>query len=490
MSRVKAAEFLAGKNWFNVSRPLSIGELKGKILLLDFWTFCCINCLHVLQELKVLEKKYPEELVVIGVHSGKFDSEKDPSAIRQAILRYEIEHPVVEDSDFALWSIYGSRAWPTLVLIDPESYVVGTISGEGHGEALDRAIQDLIQKHSIHRKPLPIRLEKDRQKSLFPLFFPGKLFATETGRLFVSDTTQHSIVSIDCSKDFSSGKILQRIGTGKRGFRDGDLESAQFSAPQGLVFRENQLYVADTENHSLRCIDFTKRRVVTLVGNGKIGYDRVGDKVGKKQSLNSPWDLVFLDSTVYIAMAGTHQIWTLDLKSNRAKNFAGSGIENLFDGDRMQAQLAQPSGISTDGRRLYFADSEISAVRFVDLETEQVQTLLGYGLFEFGDSDGKVPKARLQHPLGVLYIKEKLFVADTYNHKIKVLDLKTQTLETLIGDGEPGFLDHSNPKKARLFEPSGLSYAQDRLFIADTNNHAIRVYSFEDQEFSTISLSE
>ncbi|HEX2869201.1 MAG TPA: thioredoxin-like domain-containing protein [Ignavibacteriales bacterium] len=126
-----APEFPDGLDWLNVDHPIKLSDLRGKVVLLDFWTFCCINCMHIIPDLKKLEAKYPGELAVIGVHSAKFLSEQETGNIRQAILRYDIEHPVVNDKDFKIWTSYGANAWPTVVLIDPRGDVVGHHSGEG-----------------------------------------------------------------------------------------------------------------------------------------------------------------------------------------------------------------------------------------------------------------------------------------------------------------------------------------------------------------------
>jgi thiol-disulfide isomerase/thioredoxin len=124
---VRAPEFPAGMQWLNTATPLRLADLRGKIVLLDFWTYCCINCMHIIPELTALERKYPNELVVIGVHSAKFHNEGDSENIRQAILRYEIQHPVVNDRDFRIWRSYAVRAWPTLMVIKPSSVKVWPI---------------------------------------------------------------------------------------------------------------------------------------------------------------------------------------------------------------------------------------------------------------------------------------------------------------------------------------------------------------------------
>jgi thiol-disulfide isomerase/thioredoxin len=485
-----APEFPGGMEWLNTDRPLTLKELRGKIVILDFWTYCCINCIHIIPDLKRLEAKYPNELVVIGVHSAKFQNEKEAQNIRDAILRYEIEHPVINDRDFRVWNAYSANAWPTLVLIDPTGRVVGARSGEGIYEPFDRAITALIRAFEptgkLDRKPLRFTLEKDRSpKSV--LSFPGKLIGDEKSRrLFIADSNRNRVIVLSLN-----GAIQEVIGEGQAGLKDGDFAAAQFNKPQGLAFdaATNSLYIADCNNHAVRKIDLNTRKVTTLAGNGRqAGYPPTGG-VGKAVALSSPWDLLLKGNTLYIAMAGLHQLWALDLKTLRATPYAGTGGEDIQDGPLSRALLAQPSGLTTDGQRIYFADSEVSAVRSADIGGRgEVRTLIGTGLFNFGDVDGAYPQARLQHPLGVSYRNGYVYIADAYNHKVKRVNVKTRTLETVIGTGKRGMNDGS-AKQATLNEPNGVFWLGDKLYIADTNNHLIRVYTPATGSVSTLRLS-
>ncbi len=485
-SHIHAPEFPEGLEWLNTDKPLSIKALRGKIVLLDFWTYCCINCMHVIPDLKKLEQKYPNELVVIGVHSAKFEGEKDSENIRQAILRYELEHPVINDKDMRVWDEYAVRAWPSLYLIDPEGYIVGKVSGEGVFDPLDRQIAALVEQFGkqgrLNREPLALNLEKSKAPASL-LSFPGKILADEkSSRLFISDSNHNRILI--ASPD---GKVEQVIGSGEIGLKDGDFTSAAFHHPQGLALKGDTLYVADTENHAIRQLDLAKRQVTTIAGTGKQADFIQINATSGPTALNSPWDLFLQGDTLYIAMAGPHQIWKLDLKTKQAEPFAGSGQENIVDGPLKEAALAQPSGISGDGSRLYFADSEVSAIRSADLNPKgEVKTIVGLGLFEFGDKDGVGDEVRLQHPLGVLYHQGELYVVDTYNNKIKRIDPKTRRTETLFGDGTSGWQDGATP---RFDEPGGLSRLGDKLYIADTNNHAIRVADLKTKQVSTLQFS-
>jgi DNA-binding beta-propeller fold protein YncE len=482
---VAAPELDGGAGWFNVDRPLRLADLRGKVVVLDFWTYGCINCLHVIPDLQRLLARYAPALAVVGVHSAKFPNEGGAERLRQAIVRYGREHPVVNDRDFRIWRAYGVRAWPTLVVIDADGDVIGGVEGEGHGEDLDRVIAILIAdaraRGVLDERPLPAVLEKHRLGPTL-LAYPGKVLADPAAdRLFVADTNHNRIVV--ARRD---GQVTDVVGGLDPGLRDGGYAEARFDHPQGMALAGTALYVADRENHAIRKIDLASRQVTTVAGTGRPGHSRTARGPGRSIALGSPWDLAAVQGTLYIAMAGPHQLWALDLRSGEIRPHAGSGREELTDGPLDQAELAQPSGLSTDGTRLYFADSETSAIRAADLDPAgQVRTIVGTGLFDFGDTDGEGDAARLQHPLGVAVHAGKLYVADTYNHKIKVIEPGPRKVTTLLGDGTPG---HADGAAARFFEPGGLSVAGDRLYVADTNNHAVRVADLATGRVSTLAL--
>ncbi len=486
--KMTAPDFPGGAEWLNTERPLSIRDLRGKVVVLDFWTYCCINCMHVIPDLKKLEKKYASELVVIGVHSAKFTTERETDNIRQAILRYEIEHPVINDRDMQVWREYTVHSWPTLFVIDPVGKIVGFTSGEGVYEPFDKIIGKVIEtfdaKKLIDRKPLKLRLERHRSPSSV-LSFPGKVLAdAPSNQLFISDSNHNRIVSLS----LSDSSVKEVIGNGEIGIKDGGFDEASFNHPQGMALDGKKLYVADTENHAIRLVDLEKRTVMTLAGNGEQSHIFGGTGgPGKTTKLNSPWDLVFNNGSLYIAMAGPHQLWKLDLKTNEIHPYAGNGRERRNDGPLDDASLAQPSGITTDGKKLYFADSEVSSIRSADLDPKgSVETIVGGDLFEFGDRDGKGLEARLQHPLGVVYHDGAVYVADTYNNRIKRVNPADQTLKSFVGTGEPGLRDG---EKAKFDEPGGLSVANGNLYVADTNNHVIRVVDIRTGRVSTLNIA-
>ncbi len=486
---VNAPEFPDGLEWLNVDRPVRMADLRGKIVLLDFWTYCCINCMHIIPDLKQLEAKYGDALVVIGVHSAKFTTEQGTDNIRQAILRYGIAHPVVNDKDFAVWNQYTAKAWPTLVLVDTRGKIVAQESGENVFARFDEPIGELVRQAeasgSLDRKPLKLRLERDRApKSV--LSFPGKVLAdAPSNRLFISDSNHNRVVVAN----LADGTVLDVIGSGAEGAADGGFEKASFFGPQGLALDGDMLYIADTENHTIRRADLVKRRVETIAGNGQQARQFNVAGVGMAVSLNSPWDVLVHKGALFVAMAGAHQIWRMDLKTWRIEPYAGSSRENIVDGPLSTAALAQPSGLASDGAKLYFADSEVSAVRAVDLDPSnaRVSTIVGQGLFEFGDKDGTGDGVRLQHPLGVVHTDGALFVADTYNNKIKRLDPQARESRTFAGSGDGGFED-GPADDARFDEPGGLSVANGKLYVADTNNSAVRVVDLKTKRVESFML--
>jgi DNA-binding beta-propeller fold protein YncE len=454
-----AAPSLEGAvDWLNVAAPITIEQLRGKVVILDFWTYGCVNCMHVLRDLKVLEQRFPEELVVIGVHSAKFANEKITENLRRILVRYEIEHPVANDANLEIWRRYGAQAWPTRVIIDPAGNLVGTALGEGNLEGFVSAIRTVVrvfdERGEINRAPLPMQLERHRHNDQ-PLLYPGKVLADEaTNRLFISDSNHNRIVVATLE-----GKLLEVVGSGLQGDNDGIFSQARFNRPQGLALDGNQLYVADTENNQVRAIDFDARAVHTVAIDAK---------------LKSPWDLALKTGILIVAMAGTHQLWVIDLLNDQAYPYAGTGEEARRDGAINEAAFAQPSGLTVIGNTLYVADAESNCIRAVALPpVNEVTTIAGGDLFEFGDSDGKGNSVRLQHPLGLTSKDGRVLVADTYNHKIKLLDPSSGQVSTLVS----GF-----------HEPGGLSIAGNTLYVADTNHHAIRTIDLASRKAATLTI--
>ena len=443
--------------------------------------------MHVFPQLRKLEEKYSNELVVVGVHSAKFTAEKDTENVRKAILRYEIEHPVANDSDFVIWQTYAVRAWPTLMFVDPRGKVIGKHEGEIVLDPFDNIIAEMVREFDadglIDRRPMSFKLESEREWER-PLSFPGKVLADAgSGRLFVADSNHNRVLVATLD-----GEVTQVIGSGERGHSDGPAHDARFDDPQGMALDGDALYVADTKNHSIRKVALDTGRVETIAGVGEqaMRFHAGGD--GPSTALNSPWDLELRDGTLYVAMAGFHQLWRLHLDTGEVRPHAGSGRENIVDGPLDSAQLAQPSGIASIGGKLYFTDSETSAIRAADVDPGgRVQTVVGQGLFTFGDADGVGDDVRLQHPIGIDAEDGVLYITDSYNNKIKRVYPDTRGCTTMLGSGAAGHKD-GPAREAEFYEPAGVSAAAGKLYVADTNNHAIRVADLETGDVETLDL--
>ena len=439
----------------------------------------------MLSQLRRLEEKYYRELVVIGVHSAKFTGEIDTASLSQAVLRNQLSHPVVNDNQFLVWKNYAIRAWPTLIFIDPRGKVIGKHEGELSYKAFDNLLKNMIEVYTesdlLDTRPFPKKVDIADDKMLA---FPGKLLADgDNSRLFISDTNHNRILITSFD-----GQIHNVIGGSAPGFLDGDYISATFQRPQGLALNGECLYVADTENNAIRKIDLLEGIVTTIAGTGEQGFwGSVGGEI-KGTALNSPWDLVTIGTTLFIAMAGSHQIWMLEQMEDKITPFAGTGREGILDDTLAEAQLAQPSGITTDGEKLFFVDSETSSVRWFSANgKDPVRTLIGKGLFTFGDEDGDISSALLQHPMGIEYFDGNLYIADTFNHKIKILDIAIGQVRTILGRGEFG-ARNSTGLDSQVYEPGDISFAKGSLFIADTNNHIVRVMDLKTCLVATLDI--
>ena len=480
---VRAPELL-GRGWLNTDRPLRLADLRGRFVLLDFWTFCCINCLHVLDELRPVEEKYADELVVVGVHSPKFVHEADPEALRAAVVRYGVHHPVLDDPDLVTWQAYAARAWPTLVLVDPEGYVVATYAGEGHAHAIDAMLAELIEEH--RRKgtlqpgdsPYVAPPEPDGDLS-----FPAKAIVLPTGHLLVADAGHGEVVELALAPRVGP---RHEAGTGGRvGPRhEARIETtvhrrfSGFNEPNGLCLLPAEVaeqvgydvVVADTVHHQLRGITLATGEVRTLAGDGSQLLQGDGT-----ERLSSPWDVAWWQDRIWIAMAGLHQLWTFDPRTGEVGVAAGTAHEGLVDGPLEQAWLAQTSGLVADGDRLWIVDSETSSLRVISTSsidgarsidrarsidgTLEVRTVVGHGLFDFGFRDGGRDEALLQHPLGVAVLGDgTIAVADTYNGAVRRFDPTTGLLSTIV---------------TGLAEPSGLFLYDGALLVVESTAHRI-----------------
>ncbi|HEV6955052.1 MAG TPA: NHL domain-containing thioredoxin family protein [Promicromonospora sp.] len=477
LPRVRASE-LVGRGWLNTGgKDVTLADLRGKVVVLDFWTFCCINCLHVLDELREVEEQHREELVIVGVHSPKFEHEADPEALAAAVERYEVHHPVLDDPELVTWGAYTARAWPTLVVVDPEGYVVAQMAGEGHGSAIAALVTDLVEEHAakgtLHRGDGPYVPPEPTSGTLR---FPAKAITLPDGNLLVADAGHHSLAELAPDGE----TLVRRIGSGDRGLLDGGPAVAMFSEPNGLCLVPQELraelgydvVVADTVNHALRGVRLADGRVTTVAGTGEQfmvgGQENVGRDGEPRRAyepgstvapldvrLSSPWDVAWspVRAAFVVAMAGNHTLWEVDLVQGSASLLAGTMNEGLQDGPGREAWFAQTSAVvpavGVDGLpdgALWIADSETSSLRRVALSdgadgapAATVTTAVGQGLFDFGHRDGAAGQALLQHPLGVGVLPDgSVVVADTYNGAVRRYDPASGEVTTLArGLAEP-----------------------------------------------------
>ncbi|GKQ35782.1 NHL domain-containing thioredoxin family protein [Streptomyces sp. A012304] len=458
--RVRAPELIGKGGWLNTGdKQYTLTDLRGRIVILDFWTFCCINCLHVLDELRELEEKHRDTVVVVGVHSPKFVHEAEHGAVVDAVERYGVEHPVLDDPELATWKQYAVRAWPTLVVVDPEGYVVAQHAGEGHVHAIERLVTELEAEHeakgTLRRGDGPYVAPEPEPTVLR---FPGKAILLPSGTFLVSDTTRHQLVELEGDGE----TVVRRIGSGARGFVDGAADTAAFNEPQGLALLDDtSVVVADTVNHALRRLDLASGAVTTLAGTGKQWWQGSATSGPAREiDLSSPWDVALFGGQVWIAMAGVHQLWAYDPAAGTVRVAAGTTNEGLVDGPAAEAWFAQPSGltVSADGERLWLADSETSALRWVDGDGV-VHTAVGTGLFDFGHRDGAAGQALLQHPLGVTALPDgSVAVCDTYNHALRRYDPATGEVSTLATD---------------LREPSDAVLVGEDIVVVESARHRL-----------------
>ncbi|HET7801778.1 MAG TPA: NHL domain-containing thioredoxin family protein [Humibacillus xanthopallidus] len=440
--RVRAPE-LRGRGWLNTGgRSLDLADLRGRVVVIDFWTFCCVNCLHVLDELRPVEARFPDALTIVGVHSPKFEHEADPDALAAAVERYAVHHPVLDDPELTTWRAYTARAWPTLVVIDPEGYVVASMSGEGHGPGLAALVAELIEEHAAKGT-----LQPGDDPYVPPpaadtaLRFPGKAAVLPDGSVIVSDTANHEVVHLEADLE------TERARWGG---------PADLAEPQGVLLAPPELaarlgvdlIVADSVNHQLKGIRFSDGSIHVLAGTGQQLRERTGGGPALDQALSTPWDLAWFEDRVVIAMAGTHQLWAWTpgdtIATGTVEVLAGTTNEGLRDGPVLDAWFAQPSGLATsaDGTQLWVADSETSALRSVRRDDDGrlvVESHVGTGLFDFGHRDGDAGQALFQHPLGVTVLPDgSVAVSDTYNGAIRRFDPVSGQVTTLAqGLAEP-----------------------------------------------------
>jgi len=420
----------------------------------------------MLPRVRRLHEKYGGALVAIGVHSGKFQRERRTGSIAAACRRLGVGHPVGNDRAFRVWKENSVLAWPTITIVDPEGYVVGQQSGELPFEGLDAFVGRIVNEHerrgTLNREPLSIA-ERPVEGDTGPLRFPTALAADIEGNLAVADSGNHRVLyGQTVGNSFAVRKV---IGSGRPGFEDGPFGDAAFREPQGMALSGDMLIVADRGNHAIRMADLKSGQVATMAGTGDLAPGAISPGPAIGTPLRSPWDVLIHDYSLFVAMAGSHQIWRLSLRDGTLALHAGTGAEAIEDGSATEAALAQPMALASDEETwLYFADAESSSVRRVGFESgSEVETLVGTGLFDSGDVDGAGEEVRLQHAAGIAWGagNHRLWIADTYNDKLKLLEPESRRVEEL------------DPFDETLEEPMGLASAGHLLYVTDTNRHRI-----------------
>ncbi|MBU6199840.1 MAG: redoxin family protein [Xanthomonadaceae bacterium] len=473
-ARIAAPALPPSLDWVNTDTPPNLAALRGRVTLMHFWTFDCVNCRNVLPDLRYLENKYHDGLSVIGVHTPKFGYQRHAEPVLKAVNRNHIRHPVANDPEYLLWQAYGVESWPTLAVIDAQGQLAALLPGEGRRQEADTLIAHLLDEAAAQDlRVYESDIATVRPEVRAPLRFPSRLAVGESS-LWISDSGHNRI--LECTHD---GRILRQYGSGNPGYWDGRGRDAGFTDPQGLALGKDVLFVADTGNHALRRVRLLSGDVDTLAGTGTPGHDLPNENLEPaKVAMSAPSDVAVLGDNVYIAVSGQNQIWQLDMVRNKLVVLAGSGQLGLTDGVGVTASFAQPSSLSLIGQQLVIADAAASAIRLLRLLDNRVSTLVGTGLYDFGDAAGKREDARLQHPLAVCAdARGLIFVADSYNGKIKAINMRSGDVRTLN-------------LPYRLQEPAGLALAAGALWVANTNAHEILRVDLGNGQIRRLTISE
>ena len=468
-------------SWVNTYRSLYKKDLKDRIILLGFWRMSCIVRSDFVDSINYLKDKFGNDLSIIGVHSSKFDNERNISNVEDAILRYGIDYPVILDKDSHILYNFGIKSCPGFVLLDTEGKVISNFFGKESNyniKQLEKNIGDLIRKNSniINQALFPVELGIKNISSSDVLRYPTKI---EFGKfedkavLFISDTGNNRVVVSDFN-----GEVVSTIGSGKKGNNNGSFMDASFNGLRGLSYGNNSLFIADTNNNLIRRVDLKKNVVSNRFGD----LIKKSDYNDEEIIFNSPWDIHLYSSNDYllISTAFHHQIVKYDFEFSDLELIAGNVYGSLLDGYSQFSLLFQTSDIDYYKGRVYFVDSETSSLRY--LKRNIVKTLIGKGHFHYGMKDGNKLEAMLQYPLGLDVTREGIYIADSYNHAIRFFDFKNKELSTLIGNGTRG----SNLNQ--LNEPSDVLKIGNFLYIVDTNNHKIKKFNLIDHSTTELNL--
>ncbi|MEM0201302.1 MAG: redoxin domain-containing protein [Candidatus Micrarchaeaceae archaeon] len=477
---LKAHEFSNDAEWINVNNNIKLSDLKNRIVILDFWSYCCINCIHMIPILERIQDKYKnEKVVIIGVHSPKFKTEKNRDNVYEAVQRYKIKHPVILDKNMKIWKSYGVNAWPTFVIINPTGKIIAKFSGEISYKNFENGLEQIIKKYdnTFSKKMFCPEFKNFQNKSI--LRYPSKIdINKKTQQIVISDSGNNRVLILD-----KNGKILHSFGNKNQNL---------FNMPQGVCWvNKKEIMVADTGNNVIKKINLEDKKVSLEIGNGEFGrlFKTNQENIAKDAKLNSPWDICIYNKELLITMSGSHQILKYDMVDT-VSHFAGNGIEDLEDDSLDRCCFAQPSGITVFKNKIYVADSESSSIRTLSKKNNFTSTIAGIGLFVFGDKTGELSETLLQHPMGLCEAKNGLYISDTFNNSIKYIDLKKYKSIPIISQNEKSICNINDKQcdTLGLFEPNGIKYSKNLLYICDTNNHLIRTFDIKKNILKTFKI--
>lgn len=476
-SKTKLISQVKKEQLININQTLSKNLLKNRLIILDFWNYSCISCLENIEKIKKLEERFGNKILFIGVHSSKFQNEKRLSAVKKAVIRYDITHPVIHDIDQKLYKAFDIKAFPTLVLITPKGKIYKKYQGQEAIKDIKSDIKKVISKNkfSINREYIKHDLIKFENISNV-LSFPTKVIFVEKfsyknhknlPALFISNSATNNIIVSSLA-----GKIITKIGSSERLLADGNFDNSAFNMPLGLVYHKDKLYVADSGNHAIRVVDFKKEKVTTLIGNAHTGsiLEFKKPKAAKDINLYFPSDLDIHQKNLIISNLGSNQILSYDFSNKKIKILAGNGKNKSVDGKYPNNSLAKPSDIASYKDKIYFLDSASSSLRYID-NKGKVKTLIGNNNVINGFKDGTKDQAMMQNPLGLDVNSTGIYITDSFNHSVRKYSFANKRLNTIIGSKVGNKV--GKPKQTRFDEPSGIFVAKHDIYIADTNNNRI-----------------
>jgi len=464
------------EKWYNVAKAPSGDDLKDRVILFDFWNYSCVSCIQSFPEIKKLKERFGNKLVVISVHSSIYDNEKDDNSVKKAVLKYDITNPVVNDADLKIFNEFEVKAFPTYVIVGPNGREYKRYEGSNSFSDIKSSIKKLVKKYkfSLNREFLPMRLEKYHTIGNV-LSFPSKIayaknFSYNSRNLpviFISNLGQNNIIVSSLS-----GEIIETIGATSDYMIDGSFEQASFKFPQGLVFNNNKLYVADSGNNAIRVVDFKEKKVSTLIGDGVRGGVFSNKDNVENIRLSTPLDLELSSDkkNIIIANSGTNQILSYNLKKKDIVVLAGNGKKGIDDGNYPNNSLAQTSDLEFYKGKLYFVDSASSSLRVMD-KKGKVSTLIGKKSLDFGNKNGSKKEALMQNPLALSVDETGIYILDSFNHQLKKYSFQSKKISSLVGKKKGD--DVGSKSNTSFNEPSGLVSILGKFYVVDSNNNRI-----------------